>query len=461
LSDLQLSERWTVVKTPSQWLLCDLSFESFLWFPLEPENALALASLDGQTSRQQIADELARTFKLTDAFAVHIVDETFSRFRHCLVEAGNGGPQPARIARWQEDLGLSRIASVRGAAPIRISLILTEQCNRTCRYCYMNAKHVETPTNSLDLERLTKLVDEAETLAVQTFTLLGGEPMLFPNSIELVNLLLERGFDVQVPTKNRFDVDRLTRVNRHNFHLEISLDSLDAAQVAYFTGSKTAFSDARALIKDMSGSGVPFIIKMVIGKPNIGVLRAMVRFAKQCGAEALSVIEYDPSFGRTDDDLLLTDEDRATILDDATAAGNELGQKVDVVFLDGITDYKWRPAPDRDECVPATYCDQGLRTLTVLPNGDAACCVGVPMYRQIRADNVFDCGIYGVWNRSSSYLGLVNPSREAMAGTLCATCDDFDYCNWTGRCQMRSMKWHGRIVGPDRECARYLMTQSH
>ncbi|NVO15947.1 MAG: radical SAM protein [Rhodoplanes sp.] len=457
MPELKLTRHWAIVKTPCEWLLCDFSHERLLWFSLAPENALALASLDGRTSRQDIAAQLATTFKLREPLARVIVDETFSRFRHCLVAAGDGPPEPPRLLDWPEGLGLGRLGLARGAAPAQISLILTDQCNRACRYCYMNAKHVETPADGLDIARLAALADEAATLAVQSFVLTGGEPMLFPESVDLVNVLLERGFDVRVTTKNRFDLDRLTKVNRHNLHLEFSLDSLDPVQVSHFTGSDSAFADAMALLEGLRGSGIPFIIKMVVGRPNLSAVRPLIGFAKSCGAAALNIIEYEPSFGRKDDHLLLTDAERAALRAGAIALAEEVGQKVEPILRDGIgTDYRWQPAPGRDESTPGVYCDQGIRTLTVLPNGDVTCCISLPMYRQVRADNVFERGIYAVWNESSAYLGLANPGRDSMAGTSCETCDDFEYCNWTGRCQMKTLQWYGGMIGPDRECARYV-----
>ena len=88
-----------------------------------------------------------------------------------------------------------------------VNLLLTTYCNNNCPYCFAK--------NKVDLERNTGILDEQITLENVRFVaeffkkekyigLLGGEPTLHPKFNEIVDIFLEKNFNVNIFTNGLF-----------------------------------------------------------------------------------------------------------------------------------------------------------------------------------------------------------------------------------------------------------------
>ncbi|MFH2027983.1 MAG: radical SAM protein [Nanoarchaeota archaeon] len=90
--------------------------------------------------------------------------------------------------------------------PMQISLRITNACNHRCAVCgqygkhgYMNKEGSEHLLNTLSLETYKKLVDDVARYK-PIFYVTGGEPFLYPNFIELMNYIKEKGCILSVVT---------------------------------------------------------------------------------------------------------------------------------------------------------------------------------------------------------------------------------------------------------------------
>ncbi len=73
-----------------------------------------------------------------------------------------------------------------------MNIILTTRCNRSCSFCF--AKDTYAP--DMSLENVQKVLDFQKINEIHTFRILGGEPTLHPQFVQIVELARSQGFSL-------------------------------------------------------------------------------------------------------------------------------------------------------------------------------------------------------------------------------------------------------------------------
>ena len=113
--------------------------------------------------------------------------------------------------------------------PRSVTLFLTNQCNLRCRMCAQygeSGKNFELPKETLPIEMIFRLADELAPYGT-TFTLMGGEPTLYPQWVDVVNHIKSRGLHCDIITNGTLlhrDAEDLVRSRIDG--VNISLDGL-------------------------------------------------------------------------------------------------------------------------------------------------------------------------------------------------------------------------------------------
>lgn len=152
-------------------------------------------------------------------------------------------------------------------APFTVCLWLTDSCNLACRYCYampFNGRRMETG-------RVLRLIDELAELGVFDLTLAGGEPMIHPAFLDIVERSVARGLRVGVLTNgtrldNHMREELERRTDKRNFIVQISIDSDDPA-IGDLARGRTA--DVVRNIRALEGTTLDLQIACVISRANV------------------------------------------------------------------------------------------------------------------------------------------------------------------------------------------------
>src|SRR5213596_137647 len=106
--------------------------------------------------------------------------------------------------------------------PLQCSLYVTDQCNLDCAYCteYDNSR----PHPSLD--DLKKWIRKIRELGTMRIALVGGEPLVHPNIVELVRYCGELGFATSLTT-NGFLLTRKLIAELEHAGLQVMQISVD------------------------------------------------------------------------------------------------------------------------------------------------------------------------------------------------------------------------------------------
>jgi radical SAM protein with 4Fe4S-binding SPASM domain len=103
-----------------------------------------------------------------------------------------------------------RRSSQRKANLSNFVLEVTQECNEDCIYCYNVWKHCRYPKGRLGLGEWKKLITKLkEESRVKLVSISGGEPLLFPELIDLVDFIKMNGISVNLLTNGALIDDKV------------------------------------------------------------------------------------------------------------------------------------------------------------------------------------------------------------------------------------------------------------
>lgn len=95
------------------------------------------------------------------------------------------------------------------------NILLTQRCVRSCPYCFAK-QYMDTPNDGgISWENLLYLADLFETSGFGKIQILGGEPTLHPDFVDMVAYLLDRKFEVSVFTSGIMSDKKLSDIDQY------------------------------------------------------------------------------------------------------------------------------------------------------------------------------------------------------------------------------------------------------
>ncbi len=119
-------------------------------------------------------------------------------------------------------------------SPLEAQLIVTRRCNLSCGYC----TEFDNYSSPVPLELLKERIDAIHRLRVVNTSLLGGEPLMHPDIVEIVEYC-NRKNQVSITTNGFLLTEKLVKkLNEAGLsNLQISIDSLETDSTGYIQKS--------------------------------------------------------------------------------------------------------------------------------------------------------------------------------------------------------------------------------
>ncbi len=171
---------------------------------------------------------------------------------------------------------------------------ITGKCNYKCRHCYMSAH--EADAYELPHESVMDIVNQLAECGVMKVMLTGGEPLIRPDFLEIVDALHERGILINQIYSNGALVNEklLHKLSRKNIHptFVMSYDGTEGWHnwLRGVKGAEENVNRAFALCRDM---GFRTLANFTIHKGNMHTLRDTVNHLASLGVRQIktSLIE--------------------------------------------------------------------------------------------------------------------------------------------------------------------------
>jgi SynChlorMet cassette radical SAM/SPASM protein ScmF len=335
-----------------------------------------------------------------------------------------------------------------GCPPLNTYYVyLTKGCNLACQHCWLSPTFQRNGSTGghLDYDLLALAIDEGSPLGLNHVKLTGGEPLLHPDFVRIVDLLKEKGQSLTIETNGTLLTRPLARYLKDNSTLNsisVSVDGAEPETHDAFRGVEGCFDQACQGIRYLVEVGYTPQVIMSLHAGNVGEIEALVRLAEELGAGSVKFNLIQP-VGRG---KLMAK--RGQVLD--TPRLIELGRWVegDLQKRSSISlHYSWPMAffGLKRLLTFNGYSCSIFSILGILSSGHMAMCgIGVQVpelcYGLLGQDRVAD-----VWASHPTLLDLRRHLPTDLEG-ICGGCIFRDRC--LGMCVAESYHLAGRLTAP-------------
>ncbi len=307
---------------------------------------------------------------------------------------------PAEIARCKADKGL-----------LSLELELSRVCNLRCTYCY--ASSGVPLADELTLSEISAVIDQAAELGARKIIILGGgEPLLYPHLLTVIDYIRAQNLGVDLFT-NATLIDQMMAENLYAREVAISMkmnSRRPEIQDALAAKPGTFQAIARGL-QALQAAGYPdkrhpLGIETIICQQNYEELPALWRWARR--QEIIPYFEVLTSQGRA-----LEQND----LEVAPAALRKLFEELAAIDHKEFG-HSWKPRPP----LAGSHCARHEYSCTITAIGDVQPCPGV----SIVTGNIRQASLAEILRTSPVIQDLRN-IRQTIKGQ-CGTCAHGDFC---------------------------------
>ncbi len=177
---------------------------------------------------------------------------------------------------------------------------LTGGCNLACRHCWIAPSYQANGGTGghLEYELLELAIKEGLPLGLKGVKLTGGEPLLHPEFVRIVDLLRENNLDLVVETNGTLLTADLAKYFKEKSTLRsisVSLDGASAEGHDAFRGVKGSFEKACQAIRYLVEQDIRPQVIMSLYKGNIDEIEALVTLAQELGATSVKFNIVQPS----------------------------------------------------------------------------------------------------------------------------------------------------------------------
>ena len=138
---------------------------------------------------------------------------------------------------------------------------LTNKCNLRCYYCYNNSG-LSIEESAMETSKLYEIITELSMKGLSVVELTGGEPLLHPNFIDIIDFCFNRLSLISILTNGTMVTEKFVYSMlpyKSKLVFSISLDSYDEKEFEKKSGIKVSFKKVTEGIKLLSKNG--FIVR--------------------------------------------------------------------------------------------------------------------------------------------------------------------------------------------------------
>jgi SynChlorMet cassette radical SAM/SPASM protein ScmF len=180
-----------------------------------------------------------------------------------------------------------------------IYFYLTKGCNLRCRHCWIQPKFQGEGQSypSLAPEVFRSIVEEAKPLGLKSVKFTGGEPLIHPQILELLEHVQgqELGFSVETNGVAMTPEIAVKIKECKGAFVSVSLDGVDAETHEWVRGVKGCFEAALAGIRLLVDAEIRPQIIMTVMRRNVSQMESMARLAESLGASSVKFNILQPT----------------------------------------------------------------------------------------------------------------------------------------------------------------------
>lgn len=343
-------------------------------------------------------------------------------------------PEEKRLPRFEPDLFRYERADVRNKrhlTPSSVTLMVNNICVTDCYYCYCDKR--KKVACQIPLERIEALIEEAKSLHVRTFDVIGGEFFLYKNWRDVLQALLSHGYNPYLSTKMPLEEETVRELARLNIQdLQISLDTLIEPHLIESLHVREGYAaQMKQTLRRLEKYGIPVMIHTVLSQKNRTVedMASLFDFLK----DLQNIIEWK------------VDKAGASLYTQADYKDIEISEEdLDCIgrYIDGVREKlpygvraprpkvpnQYVPKNMRDDFFQRGFCSGNYSALFILPDGKVTLCEELYWTERFILGNVLEQSLEEVWNSEKAKALFYLDPEDIPVDSFCHTCADFAGC---------------------------------
>ncbi|WP_456395974.1 radical SAM protein [Thermococcus sp.] len=341
------------------------------------------------------------------------------------------------------------------SAPLTAFLHLTWGCNLRCKYCFLNAPR-KTLRKPLTLSEFRRIIDELSEMKTFELCITGGEPLLHPRFLDIVEHAYAKGLALNVTTNGLLLNGHLARtLAGYNVNVQIPLQGSTPKIHEELTGIRGSFNGALRAIRLLNSYKANVSVITVLQKANREDVFEMPQLLADLGVRVWNIVELKP-IGRADKSMVISLKERLKILSKLEEEARRLGIRIiaERPFFFVGDDEISQTIRSNEFYKLFTRCGvRAGRYVEITPDGFVYPCdllLGATFPRLIAGDlrrNTFK----EIWHSSEILNKFRNLQQKNMHGK-CTSCEYFELCG--GKCRALAYVYYGDLYGPDPRCPR-------
>lgn len=177
--------------------------------------------------------------------------------------------------------------------PINITWMITNRCNYHCEFCFRFFDK-----NELDYPTAKKITDKLIDGGMKKMSWAGGEPLLWPNMMDLIEYTSSRGVMTMIITNGELITKEIaTRLKQTLDWLNLPLDGSTSEMSNRMTRKIGHFERTIEHLKNFQNTGVKLKINTVAASINIEDIVNMVPIIKRYKIKRWKIFQFYPVRG--------------------------------------------------------------------------------------------------------------------------------------------------------------------
>ena len=344
----------------------------------------------------------------------------------------------------------------------RINWMITGKCNYNCRHCF-NAVDNAPLMSEWTLEEAEKLLDEAKECGVNAFTITGGEPMLHPHFLELLEQIYQRDMFVDELNTNGYFIRQATLDRMRSLQIrpkiKISFDGIGHHD--WLRNREGAEEDALRAIRLCIRNGFTVMVQTNVHRGNLDTLLETAKLMDRLGVETMRVIRTTeaPRWVENSGNATLEITEYYERMLEFAVQYIQTGCKMRIIIwqflhlLPETQSYSIEPIlyAKNEYRDSAPVCKGARGMIAIAANGNVFPCHQVSGYSEKYGDvfdNVKDTSLKSLL-QDSDYLCKVCMTVDKIRehDPKCGSCPYFEYC--AGGCRAIAWGLTGDVLAAD------------
>jgi radical SAM protein with 4Fe4S-binding SPASM domain len=405
----------------------------------------------GNYSIERIKREISENFKLTEAESEKRYNELFNKLnsKFCLhFVKGEATDSPYYP-------GYSKLSGTTYySAPKSILWDITYSCNLNCSHCLTSSGNKSD--NELTTKQVFSLIDKLVESKILNVTLVGGEPFIRPDIIEILNYLAATPIRTDISTNGVYMPERILKKLRDLpiFQVQVSIDGIGENH-DNFRGKKGAFKKACDTITKLQKEGISTYISTTVTSKNIDDIERIIELAMELGCEAYKAIPFlAAGRGRINNEIYrLSKQDIFRLSKILVTKQKELEGKINI-YSESTFEFLLNPVNSKPRENGYMICSAGYDILSIGADGTAYPC---PFLHDFPLGNLMETSMEEIWQNSETLNYLRNIMKKDMTGE-CKSCQfAAEYCN--GGCRAAAYLTNNSFTETDPSCFKELVLQ--